>query len=93
MIFADFEEGKTYLVTERPFYPPDGSPTVPGKIRTVKILAPASAENSSVFNGDTTEKPTANEVIGWSEFLRVENQDTRRIHLLHPETVESAVPV
>lgn len=93
MILADFAEGKTYLVTERPFSPPDGSPTVPGKIRTVKILTPASVENSSVFNGETTEKPTANEVIGWSEFLRVENQDTHRIHLLHPETVESAVLV
>jgi hypothetical protein len=93
MILADFEEGKTYLVTERPFSPPDGSPVVPGKTRTVKILAPASGDNSSVFNGESTEKPTANEVLGWSEFLRVENQDTHRIHLLHPETVKSAVVV
>lgn len=90
MVLNDFEIGRTYLVVEKPFTPPDGSPVIHGKERTIKILAPATVKNSSVFDGETVQTPTSCEADSWQEFLRVENQKNMRIQLIHPETILSA---
>lgn len=91
MQLSDFEQGKTYRVIQAPFTPPDSDEAIPGKEIIVKILAQANAENRTVFDGETTQTPTTFEMESWSQFLRVENQGSKRIHLLHPETLASAV--
>lgn len=90
MQLSDFEQDKTYRVVQVPFTPPDSDETIPGKELIVKILEQANASNKTVFDGETTQTPTAFEIESWSQFLRVENQGTKRIHLLHPETLASA---
>ena len=90
MKLSDFVEGKTYIVTENPFVPPDGSQTVLGNTRTVKILAPAAAHNRAVFDGEKYVPPSIHEVEGWKQYLRVLNVKSNRVHLLHPETLASA---
>lgn len=91
MQLSDFKQGQTYRVIQTPFTPPDCDVAIPGKEFIVKILAPANAENRTVFDGEVTQTPTAFEIESWSQFLRVENQLSKKIHLLHPETLESAV--
>lgn len=90
MQLSDFEQGKTYRVIQAPFTPADSEDAIPGKELIVKILAPANSENKTVFDGETTQTPTVFEVESWSQFLRVENQGSKQIHLLHPETLASA---
>lgn len=90
MQLSDFEQGRTYRIVKTPFTPPNSDEAIHGKELVVKILVPANAENTTVFDGETTYIPTAFEVESWSQFLRVENQGSKRIHLLHPETIESA---
>ena len=87
---SDFEEGKTYIVTEKPFDPPDGSQTVLGRVRTVKILSPASASNRMVFDGEKYETPSNTEVENWKKFLCVLNTESKNIHLLDPDTLAFA---
>jgi len=90
MQLMDFEQDKTYRVTQAAFTPPDSDVAIPGKVLVVKILAPLDAEKSKVYDGETVEASTAYEVNSWCEFLRVENQESKRVHLLHPETLVSA---
>jgi hypothetical protein len=88
MELSNFTVGKKYDAKKVDFAPPDGSPTVPGEAICFTVLEPANAENHKAVGG---EDASPAHVAGWAEFLRVQNDDTGRVHLLHPNTVESAV--
>lgn len=88
MKLSNFAVSKKYEAKKTDFAPPDGSATIPGEAIRFTVLEPANAKNHKVVGG---EDATPEQVSGWAEFLRVENHATGRVHLLHPNTVESAV--
>lgn len=88
MKLSSFAIGKKYEAKKRDFAPPDGSPTVPGETIRFTVLEPATASNRKTVGGD---EPTATELASWAEFLRVQNHGSGRTHLLHPDTIASAV--
>lgn len=87
MELMNFATGKAYEARKREFEQPDGSPTVVGKAIRFTVLEPANTANRKALSG---EDATPAEVAGWARFLRVRNHGTGGIHLLHPETIESA---
>lgn len=88
MELSNFAVGKKYEAKKLDFTPPDGSATVPGEAIRFTVMEPANAENHKAVGG---EDATPAHVAGWAEFLRIENHASGRVHLLHPNTIESAV--
>ncbi|PKM47101.1 MAG: hypothetical protein CVV05_01550 [Gammaproteobacteria bacterium HGW-Gammaproteobacteria-1] len=92
MELSDFQRGAVYSIITKE-YSPDGESVIPGKTMVRRILEPATRENSRMRAEGNIEMPTDYEVAGWQAFLRVQNVDSGRVHLLHPETIESATMV
>lgn len=70
---------------------PDGSGPVPGKAMTVTVLCAQELGEATAFDGAELSHATPMEVESRKSFLRVRRADGR-VHLLHPETIASAVP-
>lgn len=92
MELSDFRLGAIYSITTKECSP-DGQSVIPGKTMVRRVLEPATKENSRIRAEGCLEVPTDYEVAGWQAFLRVQNVDSGRVHLLHPETIETATMV
>ena len=88
MQLSDFHTGVTYSIKKKDWEAPIGE-IVPGRTLTRKILEPVSKTNSTA-DGET---PTDMEIEGWQAFLRVQDVDSGKIHLLHPEMLLDAAIV
>lgn len=88
MELSNFAVGKKYEAKKLDFTPPDGFATVPGGAIRFTVLEPVNEVNHKCISGET---PAPTQVSGWAAFLRVQNHDKERVHLLHPSTLETAV--
>ena len=86
MNIEDFEIGKTYRMTIVPYLDYE-----PGEesFRTLKVLEPATAENSRVDDGATVEIPPPSVLEAWAKFLRVRDE-SGRVRLQIPSLVVAA---
>lgn len=82
MKFEDFETGKTYQITTKAWETPDGD-VVLGKVKVRTILPPVSPANIPI-------DVSPGEGRSWANFLRVYNDERKREHFIHPDTIESA---
>lgn len=90
MQLSDFEVGKSYHLTEKDFVNPlDETQVTPGRVITRKIMTPVCAEEKPRF--DDGGLATLEVIKEWQQFLRVQNPETERVHLLHPEEIAEAV--
>jgi ABC-type protease/lipase transport system fused ATPase/permease subunit len=88
MRLNEFKIGVTYQVRTAEWEAPSGA-MVPGKTLTRRVLEPVNQHNAAWKDGEAPESV----IEQWQEFLRVEDPDTGKVHLLHPNTIETAMAV
>lgn len=89
MDIRDFTPGITYRMTIVPYLDCE-----PGeeKIRVLKVLTPATAENSLVDDGHQTETPPPAVIEAWQKYLRVQDE-SGNVRLQWPALVVKAEPL
>lgn len=91
MQLHQFQVGQTYRIRKTDFVSPlDESHVTPGPVLVREILEPASVANSCWDDGIP---PTPADIAEWRRFLRVRNPQNGLVHLLHPDTIQSAEPI
>lgn len=86
MEINQFTVGSTYLMTVVPYIDCDADEH---RQAVLTVLEPASATNSLVDDGESTQEPSEADLQAWSCFLRVETSEGR-VRLQNPALVVAA---
>lgn len=89
MDICDFTPGITYRMTIVPYldYEPGEE-----RIKVLKVLPPATAENSLIDDGHQVETPPPAVIEAWQQFLRVEDE-FGDVRLQYPALIVKAEPI
>lgn len=91
MNVADFNVGKAYLVRQRG-YPANGEhPATSPEIMVIEVLQPVAMDSASFYQSGRFFPADAEQLKQRQQFVRAVKRSHRRVFLIEPGTIETAV--
>jgi hypothetical protein len=91
MNVADFNVGKTYLIKQQGVPAAGSSPALAPEVMVIEVLQSVGMASATVYQAGRFVKADTNQLRAHHQYLRAVKRSSRRVFLIHPETIVSAV--
>lgn len=91
MNVADFNVGNTYLIRQQGIPATADSPAFPAEVMVIEVLKFVGMASATVYQAGRFTNADAAQLGGHHHYLRAVKRSSRRVFLIHPATIDSAV--
>lgn len=91
MKVTDFQKNRAYMIHQASSKPLTGGTPRSGEIYVVEVLPAVNLALAEIYKDGVYVKATDEQMRSYEKFLRVTRRSSRKVFLLDPETIETAV--